>query len=265
MRPRRERARRRSKWLDELPLTIRCPEVTARRPLTRWLPAPPRLPGTGATEEHPAVPAVRFERVAGCGGSGLRQGPVAAAATDGRGPRTDGRSGPATASGATGPGTRRSQVCDATTRSRSSRSESLQRQRPRRSAARRWDRPGSSGRGARSRDTAARRVAVSRLCDSSREAHGVLDIGPRPSDAFRDASGMGPRPRRTSPRSGPSGLRRRAVRSPGQTAASPVRGFGQELSPAQCVPQLYPGVAGPCPRRSGSRRRSCPCRRPRCR
>lgn len=38
---------------------------------------------------------------------------------------------------------------------------------------------------------------------------------------------------------------------------------GKELSPAQCV--LYAGLAGPCARRSGSRRRSCLCRRRRCR
>jgi hypothetical protein len=38
---------------------------------------------------------------------------------------------------------------------------------------------------------------------------------------------------------------------------------GGELSPTLCVPQA--GVAGPCARRSGSRRRSCLCRRRRCR
>ncbi|MBZ3900166.1 DNA-binding protein [Streptomyces griseiscabiei] len=57
------------------------------------------------------------------------------------------------------------------------------------------------------------------------------------------------------------------TRRAGARRVTPLRrarpGHGARLSPALCV--LDAGAAGSCARRSGSRRRSCPCRRRRCR
>uniref|UniRef100_A0AAU2AH14 Transposase n=1 Tax=Streptomyces sp. NBC_00093 TaxID=2975649 RepID=A0AAU2AH14_9ACTN len=72
----------------------------------------------------------------------------------------------------------------------------------------------------------------------------------------------GPRPRRTPPPR-PTCPLPTSSSQPRPNNPQPALSAAGELSPAQCV--LYAGVAGPCAKRSGSRCRSCLCRRRRCR
>ena len=121
------------------------------------------------------------------------------------------------------------------------------------------------GRGARSRGPAARTVSADTALQLLREAHGELDTVPRPSAAVLGTPpAWWPQPRRTPPPRPICPLPPSSSQPwPNRPQPALSAAAGGELSPAQCV--LYAGVAGPCARRSGSRRRSCLCRRRRCR